>query len=91
MSGYNSCYYEVLLQYLINRYNGKIIHEDVQGYGVTSAFEIQKSTKEEYFKKAPIIWGGSATNSEQILISEEPIDGYPENIKVVSTYLHAKK
>jgi len=84
---YDGCHYEVLLQYLLDQHKGKILQENVQGYGVTSAFEILATSKGEYFQKKPNIWGGSPTTTKQIFLSEIPIDGFPENIKVISKYV----
>lgn len=90
IAGYDSCYYEVLLQYLLDKHNGKLLSVNVQGYGVTSNFSIAEITKEQYFAKVPNKWGGHNTNTEQILLSEIPIDGYPENIKVISKKINLK-
>lgn len=87
IKGWSNCYQEVLLQYLFDRYKGKILSVDVQGYGVTSNFEIKEITKEEYFEKKQRNWGGMLTTSQQILLSEIPIKGFPENIPIISKVL----
>ncbi len=87
---HSSCYKEVLLQYLFELHEGKIIQKDVQGYGVTSSFYIEEISKERYFSKKQNNWGGMKTESKQIFLSEEPIDGYPKNIKVISKVFNYK-
>ena len=90
IKGYDDCYKDVLMQYLLDGY-GRLISENVQGYGVTSMFSVSQITEEEYFEKKPNIWGGSIMESKQILLSEIPIDGYPENIKIISKHINKYK
>ena len=88
--GYDSCYESVMMQYLLDKFSGKILSENVQGYGVTSLFSISQIDKGQYFTKRPNTWGGSEVDAEQILLSEVPIDGYPDNIKVISKHINIK-
>ena len=90
IGGWDNCYYEVLLQHLLGKYDGKILSVNVQGYGVTSSFSISEITKEDYFAKKPNSWGGRSTDVEQIFLSEIPIEGYPDNIKVISKHIKIK-
>ena len=82
LSGYNSCYSEVLLQYLIDKHKGRVIHEGVQGCGVMEAFRIQNSNRNDYDKAVPNRWGGSVTGTDRIFLSDIPIDGFPKNILI---------
>jgi hypothetical protein len=90
IDGYDSCYEEVLMQYLLDKHNGNLLSVNVQGYGVTSNFSISEITKDEYFAKIPNKWGGRNTTAEQIFLSEINIEGYPENIKVISRKINLK-
>jgi hypothetical protein len=90
IAGYGNCYYEVLLQYLLGKNKGLVLSPDVQGYSVTSSFSIHEINKKQYFDKIPNKWGGSVVEPEQILLSEEPINGFPENIKVISKHINYK-
>ena len=84
------CQYEVLLQYLIDLHKGKVIHQNVQGYGVAATFSISVCTREEYVRAKPKMWGGSPTHVDKILLSEVPIDGFPKNVPVISKHFKYK-
>ena len=90
IKGFDDCYYEVMLQYLVDKHKGRVIHENVQGYGVAKMFSISSCTKAEYFKAEPKKWGGHNTETEKILLSETPIDGFPDNIPVMSKHFKYK-
>ena len=78
------------MQYLIDRYKGKVLSRNVQGFGVTNVFDIRPIGRKQYDKAEPIVWGGRATSTEKILLSETSIEGFPENIKIISETLRKK-
>ena len=84
------CHYEVMLQYLIDEHDGKAISANVQGYGITSKFKIEEISEDEYFKSNPAINRRRRTHTEYILLSEEPLEGYPYNIKVISKHIELR-
>lgn len=49
-----------------------------QGYGLQKTYSLYDSTKEQYERNPGAGWGCNSSHGTQVLISEKPIEGFPE-------------
>lgn len=69
---------------IANKYAIDILNDGVfagqgcQGYGLQETYSLRPITKDAYDANEGVQWGCNATHGTQILISEKPIEGFPE-------------
>lgn len=57
---------------------GVFAGQGCQGYGLQKTYGLHSSTKESFENNEGVNWGCNARHGEQILISEESIEGFPK-------------
>lgn len=58
--------------------NGVFAGQGCQGYDLQKTYGLHSSTKETFQNNEGVNWGCNARHGKQILIAEEPIEGFPE-------------
>lgn len=58
--------------------NGVFAGQGCQGYGLQETYSLRTATKKDYDANEGVLWGCNASHGKQILISEKPIEGFPE-------------
>lgn len=77
-SGYD-CAMVIAEKYAIDVLNnGRFAGGGCQGYGLQKTYSLRQITKDAYDINEGEHWGCNARYGKQILISEKPIEGFPE-------------
>lgn len=69
---------------IANKYAIDVLNDGVfagqgcQGYGLQETYSLRPITKDVYDANEGMIWGCNSIHVKQILISEKPIEGFPE-------------
>lgn len=66
--------------------HGIFAGKGAQGYGLQKYYSIKEISIDDYFENKGIDWGGMYIKSELVLISEKPIDGFPEPFNYVEKW-----
>ena len=58
--------------------NGVFAEQGCQGYGLQKTYSLRQITKDTYDANEGVLYVCNARHGKQILISEKPIEGFPE-------------
>lgn len=58
--------------------NGVFAGQGCQGYDLQKTYSLYSSTKETFQNNEGVNWGCNTVHGKQILIAEEPIEGFPK-------------